>query len=78
MSTHFPSVKPKQIIKILKSKNFEEKRITGSHHIFKNSQTGRIIPVPVHGNKDLKKGTLRSILKMANLTVEELNQLLKE
>lgn len=78
MSSHFPVVKPREIIRILKMKGFEEKKITGSHYIFRHAVTRQIIPVPVHGNKDLKKGTLRSILKMANLSVEELVVLLKE
>ena len=35
----------------------------------------RTVPIPYH-NVDLKKGTLNSILKLAGLTVEELNELL--
>lgn len=72
MSSHFPSIKPRQLIKILQDKGFEERRVTGSHHIFRNPATGQIVPVPIHGNKDIKKGTLRSILKMAGISFQEL------
>src|SRR5690349_7672793 len=36
----------------------------------------RAVTVPVHGNRDLKPGTLRSILRQAGLTAEELRDLL--
>ena len=34
-----------------------------------------VIPVPMHGGKDVKIGTLRQILKMTGVTVEEWNNL---
>jgi len=40
------------------------------------SDPARIVIVPVHGNHDIKLGTLRSILKQAGLTVEQFNDLL--
>ncbi|MBD1824706.1 type II toxin-antitoxin system HicA family toxin [Cyanobacteria bacterium FACHB-DQ100] len=33
---------------------------------------GSILSIPVHGNRDLPKGTLKSILKDADLTEEDL------
>ncbi|MBI5299515.1 MAG: type II toxin-antitoxin system HicA family toxin [Deltaproteobacteria bacterium] len=77
MSFHLPVVKPRQIIQILKKRGFKERRITGSHHIFRHAVTGCIVPVPVHGNKDLKKGTLRNILKLADISLAELHQFLE-
>lgn len=78
MSSHFSSVKPRQLIKILEMKGFEQRRVTGSHHIFKHPLKGQIIPVPIHGNKELKRGTVRSILKQAEIGLDELNHLLKK
>lgn len=36
----------------------------------------RTVSVPVHGNRDLKTGTLRSIVRQAGLTMEQFNDLL--
>lgn len=76
MSPHFPIVKPRQIVKLLLAKGFEERRVTGSHHVFRHPRTGAIVPVPLHGNRDLKPGTLRSILKMAGVSLQELDDYL--
>ena len=48
----------------------------GSHHYLRHPDGGRLITVPVHGNRDLPTGTLRSILRQADLTPEELADLL--
>ncbi|MDB9441699.1 type II toxin-antitoxin system HicA family toxin [Sphaerospermopsis kisseleviana CS-549] len=49
------------------------KRITGSHHIYVKEGMSVILSIPVHGNRDLPTGTLRSILKDAGLTEEDLD-----
>jgi len=36
----------------------------------------RTVTVPVHAGRDLKPGTLRSIIRQAGLTVEEFTALL--
>ncbi len=36
----------------------------------------RTVTVPVHSSRDLKPGTLRSIIKQAGLSLEELRALL--
>jgi predicted RNA binding protein YcfA (HicA-like mRNA interferase family) len=52
-------------------------RITGSHHVlaFPGDPT-RTVTVPVHSGRDLKPGTLRSIIRQAGLTVDEFVALL--
>ncbi len=52
----------KELLKLAKKQGFEIYRITGSHHILKHKD-GRLVPIPVHSNKDLHKGTLNTILK---------------
>ncbi len=37
----------------------------------------RLVTVPVHGGRDLPLGTLRSILRQAELSAEDLNDLLR-
>jgi len=51
----------------LEQNGFEYKRINGSHHLYENPTTGKTVIVPVHGNKDLPKGTYFGILKQAGI-----------
>lgn len=64
------SFKPKEIVSILQKLGFVQKRQTGSHLIMYNSKLKQTIPVPMH-NKDLKTGTLRSIIKQADSSEEK-------
>jgi predicted RNA binding protein YcfA (HicA-like mRNA interferase family) len=51
-------------------------RVVGSHHILAHpDDPRRAVTVPFHGSKDLKAGTLRSIIRQAGLTVEEFREL---
>lgn len=52
---------PKRILSILKENGWELDRIKGSHHVFIKGNES--VPVPIHGNHDLKKGTFLAILK---------------
>ena len=57
----------KEVIRLLKQKEWIEIRQTGSHKIFKNPSVRNNISVPIHSGKDIRKGTLRKILKEANI-----------
>lgn len=61
----------KQAIKILEKHNFVVSRQRGSHVVLvKQTSVGKsIIVVPLH--KELKKGTIRSIAKLAGLDSKE-------
>jgi predicted RNA binding protein YcfA (HicA-like mRNA interferase family) len=63
---------PKKIISLLEQKGYSLKRITGSHHIYFHKESKKIVVVPVHGNKDIPKGTFMSILKQAGISKEEI------
>jgi len=65
------SVSGKQLCKILLANGWELKRISGSHHIF-YKKGFYPVTVPVHMNKDLPISVLKSILKMTNLTENDL------
>lgn len=52
------------------------KRIRGSHHILRYPSIPDAIPVPIHGNQPIKKGTLGNILRTAGISREEFNRLL--
>ncbi len=70
-----PRIKPKRLVRALKKAGFVLDRIHGSHHIFYRDDIPDTISVPVHA-RDLKTGTLSSILKAAHLSIEEFIKLL--
>lgn len=59
------SVTGKELVKQLKAQGWAPSRIEGSHHILVRGT--RTISVPVHGKKDLKKGTLEALRKQGGL-----------
>lgn len=61
------------VIKALERNGFYIHYITGSHYILKKEKLR--VTIPYH-NKNLKPGTLASIIKQAGLTVEEFVDLL--
>ncbi len=73
MMRNLPSIKPKKVIKTLERGGFYVHHTSGSHYILKKEKLR--VTVPYH-NKDLKPGTLRSIIEQAGLTVEEFLDLL--
>jgi len=56
----------RKLIKLLKENGWILDRISGSHHIFVHPDFDRPIPVP-HPRKDIATGTVRAILRQANL-----------
>jgi predicted RNA binding protein YcfA (HicA-like mRNA interferase family) len=71
MSKFLLTVKLKEAIKALQKADFYIHHQTGSHIVMKHPANHRVRPViPIH-NKDLKKGTLRSIVNQASLSIEE-------
>lgn len=68
-----PTVRPKMVIRALKRSGFIVHHTTGSHYIMKKEKVR--VTVPYH-NKDLKLGTLASIIAQAGITVEEFVELL--
>jgi predicted RNA binding protein YcfA (HicA-like mRNA interferase family) len=72
-----PVVNGKRVIQALTRAGFLVNRIVGSHHVlvYPDDPT-RTVTVPVHAGRDLKPGTVRSIIRQAGLTVEEFSDLL--
>ena len=68
MAGKLPVLNPKKVIKALERGGFYVHRVSGSHYVLKNG--GRRVTVPYH-NRDLKPGTLASIIEQAGLTVAE-------
>ena len=70
-----PRVNAKQIIKALKKAGFFIDHQTGGHVILYKDANYPPVTVPFH-NKDLKVGTISSILKQAEISVKEFIELL--
>ena len=66
------SVSGKELCKIVQNKGWILRRVNGSHHIFEKTGLEITLSIPVHGNKDLKIGTLKALMKQADLTEDDL------
>jgi len=65
-----PSLKPREVVKKFKKLGFIEHHQVGSHLTMKHPQTERRAVVPMH-LRDIKKGTLLSLLKEAGIEKDE-------
>ena len=75
--TKLITISGKEFCKILERLGFEKIYGKGSHIRFKHPD-GRKTVIPVHGNEDLGKGLLRTILNQIDLTKEEYEELRKK
>jgi predicted RNA binding protein YcfA (HicA-like mRNA interferase family) len=66
-----PPTKPKALVKILKRHGFVEYRQKGSHLIMVHQERNKQVVIPMH-NKELKKGTLASILRQCEVPAQDL------
>ena len=62
----------KRMAKLAEGKGWTLARINGSHHIYtKEGRLERVV-IPIHGNKSLKIGLQRSLMKIIPVTEDEL------
>ena len=71
-----PPVPPEKLIKILKAAGFVEVRQKGSHIILKKEK--KLVVVPIHKGRMLKRGLVRIIIKEAGIDREEFLNLLEK
>jgi len=57
----------KELIKILEANGWILERIRGSHHVYRNHDLKKSVPIPTHGNKDIGKGLFYKILKQCGI-----------
>ncbi len=76
MSDKLPRVDAQQLIRALKRVGFEGQRQRGSHLHLRRTSDSKRVTVPVHKGRDLPTGTLRAILRDAELSIEEFRKLL--
>ena len=76
MSRRLPALKPREVIRALERAGFVVRRIRGSHYqLTHRDDPARRATVP-YGTADIKRGTLRGILRDCDLTEEEFLDLL--
>ncbi|MGA3403690.1 MAG: type II toxin-antitoxin system HicA family toxin [Acetobacteraceae bacterium] len=74
--TELPTITASRLIRVLQRDGFFIHHSSGSHRVMKHPGRPALrVVVPYHAG-DIKRGTLRSILRQANLTVDELIALL--
>lgn len=71
MRRRLPPMKARQVIGILGRAGWYTDHTTGSHYIMRHPDKPGAVPVPYHGNRDIKVGVLRSIIRQAGMTVDE-------
>ena len=66
-------MKYREVARKLRTLGCEElpRKGTGSHHKWHNPATGGFTPVPDWGDKDLKTGTVRHIVRLLGLDWED-------
>ena len=75
MGSKDPILTPKEIIRALEKIGFQKSSRKGSHAKYKNqSFPVRIVIIPIHS--EIAKGTLKSILEQANISLEDFLNLL--
>jgi predicted RNA binding protein YcfA (HicA-like mRNA interferase family) len=62
------SLSGKDLAKILEKNGWQLLRVQGSHHIYGKPNNIARLSVPIHGNKPLKVGLQRHLLKVAGIT----------
>lgn len=74
--TPLPVVRPEEVIRALERAGFFVERVKGSHHALKHPDKPHLHVTVAFHKKELPRGTLRSILKHADLSVDEFIALL--
>ncbi len=65
-----PLLSAKEVCKFLEKEGFVAIRQKGSHKFYRHPD-GRTTVVPIHSNKDIKRGLLKGILEEIHMSREE-------
>jgi predicted RNA binding protein YcfA (HicA-like mRNA interferase family) len=66
------TVSGKAFCKALERLGWTFQRVDGSHHVYYRPGAPRPVSVPVHGNKELRTGTQRALMRPTGLTDRDL------
>lgn len=73
MTSHFPALNYKDLVKIAHSHGFVFwRQAKGSHEVWKRPTDGRRTVIPNQGSKPLKRKTIKSILDDLEINQKEL------
>jgi len=73
--SRLPVLSWQQVVKALERVGFVFDRQKGSHMVYYHPETNRTVVVPRH--REVRAGTLREVLREANLSPEDLGKLLQ-
>jgi len=65
-------VSGKEFAKLVESRGWMRLRVAGSHHIYGKAGSVVRLSIPVHGNRPLKLGLQRHLMKLAELNEADL------
>ncbi len=71
-----PSVTSAAAVKAFEKLGFHVARTKGSHKILKKEGHAALLTVPVHSGKNLKPGTLKGLIRAADISADEFVKLL--
>jgi predicted RNA binding protein YcfA (HicA-like mRNA interferase family) len=72
-----PALNARDVLRALAKAGFVQKRVSGSHYILAHrDDPSRMVTVPHHGARDLKRGTVRNIVRQSGFTMQEFRRLL--
>ncbi|MGH9651810.1 MAG: type II toxin-antitoxin system HicA family toxin, partial [Terriglobales bacterium] len=60
----------KDLARLLERSGWKLLRIQGSHHIYGKPGSGVRLSIPIHGNRPLKIGLLKHLLKLAGIEAD--------
>ncbi|MER8465765.1 type II toxin-antitoxin system HicA family toxin [Mesorhizobium sp. M1396] len=66
------SISGKELSRVVERRGWELLRVAGSHHIYGKQGSVVRLSIPIHGNKPLKTGLLRHLLRMAEVGEDEI------
>jgi len=78
MSDKIPRIRCDELVRVLKKAGFVEKRQKGSHLTMWRESDKRRVTVPIHPGREVLIGTLRSILRDADISADNFRDLLKK
>jgi predicted RNA binding protein YcfA (HicA-like mRNA interferase family) len=62
----------RELARIVEEHGWRLLRVNGSHHIYGKEGSIVRLTIPIHGNKPLKQGLLRHLLKAADIDPERI------
>ena len=62
----------RELARLVERRGWALARIQGSHHIFTKTGRRERLVIPIHGHQPLKVGLLRALMKIADLTLDDL------